>query len=251
MEDIPVLYAKLAGLYKNVKTRLSDQRWRQLNSASYLDYFHRYAAIRDALKEHLPDLYSDLPMRDIPTPNGTAGLEGTGLIGREYFEQLLRDMDYMLEVRSHSRLGESAAKERPRRVFIGHGRSQDWREVQAYIEKDLDIDTLELAQEPNRGRTIPQKLEEESNRCSCAVIVMTGDDDVDNGPPRARENVVHEIGYFQGKYGPANVCLLHEEGTNIWSNIAGLVYISFPKGLVSASHGALAKELHTMFSEHS
>jgi predicted nucleotide-binding protein len=101
--------------------------------------------------------------------------------------------------------------------------------VQDYLERDLHLLTLELAQEPNKGRTVLQKLDEESNACSFAVVVMTGDDDLGIGAPRARENVMHEIGFFQAKYGLANVCLLHEEGTNIPSNIHGLVYIPFQR----------------------
>ncbi len=80
-----------------------------------------------------------------------------------------------------------------------------------------------------------------------AVIVMTGDDDIGAGAPRARENVMHEIGFFQGKYGLERVCLLYEEGTNIPSNIHGLVYIPFPKGYINATFGALQRELQAAF----
>lgn len=137
--------------------------------------------------------------------------------------------------------------ERERRIFITHGHAPDWREVQAHIEKDLGIPTLELAQEPNRGRTILQKLSEESDRCCYALIIMTGEDKTQEGQLRARENVIHEIGYFQGKFGLANACLLHEEGANIPSNIHGLVYIPFPPGMVSAAFGALTRELRAAF----
>jgi len=78
---------------------------------------------------------------------------------------------------------------------------------------------------------------------------MTGDDEVKLGAPRARENVLHEIGFFQGKYGLENVCLLYEEGTSIPSNIHGLVYIPFPKALVKASFGVLARELKAALSK--
>jgi predicted nucleotide-binding protein len=170
---------------------------------------------------------------------------------------LIRDIEYILEVKANSELKfdtgteEPNSEERPARVFISHGRSPDWREVQDYIEKDLNIPTLELAQEPSKGRTVLQKLNEESNKCSFAVVVMTGDDDLGIGAPRARENVMHEIGFFQAKYGLANICLLHEEGTNIPSNIHGLVYVPFPKQLVSATFGVLARELRAAFAEMS
>ena len=62
-----------------------------------------------------------------------------------------------------------------------------------------------------------------------------------------RENVLHEIGYFQGKFGLAAVCLLHEEGTTLPSNIHGLVYIPFPKKHIEATFGPLARELKQFY----
>ncbi|MGH9822011.1 MAG: TIR domain-containing protein [Blastocatellia bacterium] len=134
-----------------------------------------------------------------------------------------------------------------KRVFISHGRSEDWRQVQAYLEKDLNFQTLELAQAPNLGRTVLQKLWEESGKCSLAVIIMTGDDTSVEDVPRARENVIHEIGFFQGRFGLAGVCLLHEEGTNIPSNIHGLVYIAYAKSNIRATFGELYRELKAFF----
>ena len=96
-------------------------------------------------------------------------------------------------------------------VFISHGRNNDWMRIQLYIEKDLLVDTIELAQVANLGRTVLTKLEELSASCDYAVIVMTGDDTLADGSARARENVMHEIGYFQEKYGHNKVCIVHED----------------------------------------
>lgn len=137
---------------------------------------------------------------------------------------------------------------KPRRIFISHGRSDLWRQVQAYIEKDIKIPTLELAQEANRGRTVLQKLWDESGKCSFVVIVMTGDDQGPDGKPRARENVMHEIGFFQGRFGLENVCILYEEETNIPSNIHGLVYIPFNKGNIREVFGELFREIRSAFT---
>lgn len=53
------------------------------------------------------------------------------------------------------RIGENLeAKEKQNRIFISHGRSSEWYKVQAHLEKDLNYETLELAQQPNTGRTI-------------------------------------------------------------------------------------------------
>ena len=72
------------------------------------------------------------------------------------------------------------------------------------------------------------------------MVVMTGDD-VAEDEVRARENVVHEIGYFQDRYGRGRVCLLHEDGVNIPSNLSGVAYCSFPKGRESAPRPRLGQ----------
>lgn len=133
-------------------------------------------------------------------------------------------------------------------VFISHGRSPVWQELQLYIEKTLDIPTVELSQRPNRGRTLIQKLADESADCSFAVIIMTGDDKVDGESPRARENVIHEIGYFQGKFGLGRVCLLYQNGTNIPSNIGGIVYLPFNEENIKETFGDLTRELDAVYS---
>jgi predicted nucleotide-binding protein len=129
------------------------------------------------------------------------------------------------------------------RIFISHGQSTDWQHVQTFLERELDVRTLELAQEPNKGRFVLEKLDQESARCCYAVIVITDDDETTDGALRARENVMHEIGFFQARFGRARVCLLHEDRTNIPSNIHGLVYLQYPKGVVRATFSDLRKEL--------
>ncbi len=249
MNKVPAIFAKLAALYKELDRRLRSLERDTLLPNDLIEYYVRYADLRDQLIIELPELYSDLPDREFPQP------DKSGHFKRSQISPVFRDMAYIFEVKSNSELTfepgtqQSPSEERLLRVFISHGRSLDWREVQDYIEKDLTILTLELAQEPSKGRTVMQKLNEESTKCSFAVVVMTGDDDLGIGTPRVRENVLHEIGFFQAKYGLANVCLLHEEGTNIPSNIHGLIYIPFPKGLVSAAFGVLGRELRTAFSK--
>ena len=58
---------------------------------------------------------------------------------------------------------------------------------------------------------------------------------------------MHEIGFFQGKYGFENVVILHEEGVSIPSNIHGLVYVAFSKGNIDSTF-SLAKGIKSYFS---
>lgn len=246
MNTTSITFAKLAALYKEVEPRASSSTHTAVPATEIFDYLSRYRKLSDEIIAAVPELYSDLPRRNEPADVVYA--KG------EHIRQLARDLKYIFELRANSELSPKDEKvhaeveHHPKRVFISHGRSPDWREVQSHIEKDLGINTLELAQEPSLGRTVLQKLNDESKKCSFAVVVMTGDDQVGAGAPRARENVLHEIGFFQGKLGLENVCLLHEEGTNIPSNIHGLVYIPFPKDLVSAGFGVLGRELKAALS---
>ena len=59
---------------------------------------------------------------------------------------------------------------------------------------------------------------------------MTGDDvgrlneESEELKPRARENVVLELGYAMGSLGRRRVAILHEEGIELPSDIAGVAY---------------------------
>ena len=245
MGIFPVLLAKTAALKRNFE-QIKYREGRCLDkSVEYL--FPRYISIIQELKKERPDLFSDIPELEIPNPIGTTP------DGRIYQQEdilpLINNLDYIMELNSNLRIGEiHEEKSMPDKIFISHGRSNEWYKVQNYLERDLALFTLELAQEPNIGRTVLQKLDEESNKCRIAVIVMTGDDLIEDGELRSRENVMHEIGFFQGKLGLHNIVLLHEEGVNIPSNIHGLVYIGFPKDTVEATFGAITRELKILMS---
>ena len=207
----------------------------------------RYESVISELKSEFDGLFDDLP--ELPLPK-TIGASNNGrLYQKDSVDPLINNLDYVLELYSNMRIGEKIEeKQKPKRLFISHGRSEQWRKLQAYLEKDLAHNTLELAQEANLGRTILQKLYEEAKKCSVAVIVMSGDDITEDGEIRARENVMHEIGFFQGFYGLNNVVLLHESRVNIPSNIHGLVYIPFPKDTIEATFGALHRELKVLMN---
>ena len=242
MSKESILLAKVAGLKKS----FDDIEFHGYRCLGQLvePLFPRYVSVIADLKELNNELYGDLPNGKIPDKKGV-GADGA-IYEQHTIQPIMQNLDYILELNANFRIGSNNEKEESaQRVFISHGRSTEWYKVQSYLEKDLKIATLELAQEPNLGRTVLQKLDEEAKKCSVAVIVMTGDD-IMGDEIRARENVLHEIGYFQGRYGLSNVVLLHEAGVNIPSNIHGLVYISFPKDTAEAALGALTRELKVL-----
>lgn len=119
-------------------------------------------------------------------------------------------------------------------IFIGHGRSPIWRELKDFLKDRLHLTTDEFNNVPTAGIATADRLSEMLARASFAFIVMTAEDEQPDGKKRARENVVHEVGLFQGRLGFKRAIILLEEGCEEFSNIHGLGQIRFPKGAVSA-----------------
>lgn len=117
-----------------------------------------------------------------------------------------------------------------RRVFIVHGRHEGKREAVARLLMQLDMEPIILHEQPSKGQTLIEKIEHNSD-VGFAVVLLTGDDigcmtgETDNLKPRARQNVVFELGYFFGLLGRNRVCALYESGVELPSDIQGLVYI--------------------------
>jgi predicted nucleotide-binding protein len=119
-------------------------------------------------------------------------------------------------------------------VFIGHGRSMVWRELKDFVEDRLDLPVDEFNSIPIAGITTTARLSELLDAAAFAFLIMTAEDEQLDGKVRARENVVHEVGLFQGRVGFSRAIVLLEEGCEEFSNIHGLGQIRFPKGNISA-----------------
>ena len=61
------------------------------------------------------------------------------------------------------------------------------------------------------------------------MLVLTGEDETAEGGKRARQNVIHEAGLFQGVLGFQRAVMLVQKGAEEFSNVAGLQYIEFEK----------------------
>jgi predicted nucleotide-binding protein len=125
-------------------------------------------------------------------------------------------------------------KRKPATVFIGHGRSPIWRILKDYLSERLNLGWEEFNREPVAGIATTERLKSMLDRADFAFLVMTGEDEQPDGTLRARENVVHEAGLFQGRLGFARAIILAEDGCRTFSNLAGLTYIQFPKGNIQS-----------------
>lgn len=120
------------------------------------------------------------------------------------------------------------------KVFIGHGRSSLWRELKDFIEGRLSLEWDEFNREPTAGFATKERLQSMLDQACFAFILMTGENQHADDTMHARENVVHEVGLFQGRLGFRKAIVILEEGCTEFSNILGLVQIRFPKGNISA-----------------
>jgi predicted nucleotide-binding protein len=120
-----------------------------------------------------------------------------------------------------------------RTVFVVHGHNEALREAVARFLERLDLIPIILHEQPNVGRTIIEKFTDYSNVCY-AVVLLTGDDmggrretSTESYQPRARQNVILELGFFLGKLGRDKVCALYERGVEIPSDYHGVLFIDF------------------------
>lgn len=120
------------------------------------------------------------------------------------------------------------------RVFIGHGRSLLWRELKDFLNDRLSLPWDEFNREAVAGLTTFERISEMLDSASFAFLVMTAEDQHSNASAHARQNVVHEVGLFQGRLGPKKAIILLEEGCSEFSNVVGLSQVRFPKGHISA-----------------
>jgi predicted nucleotide-binding protein len=127
------------------------------------------------------------------------------------------------------------ARKQGNKIFIGHGRSPLWRELKDFIQDRLHLEWEEFNREPPAGQSTVDRLKEMLDSSNFALLVMTAEDEYADQSKHARENVIHEIGLFQGRLEFEKAIVLLEEGCTEFSNIRGLNQIHFPKDMIKAS----------------
>lgn len=124
---------------------------------------------------------------------------------------------------------DSPAQKLSRRVFVVHGHDEGARETVARFLDKLGFTAIILHEQANRGRTVMEKVEADGD-VGFAVVLLTPDDigcaKGGTPEPRARQNVLLELGYFLGRLGRERVCALKRGALEIPSDFAGVVWQS-------------------------
>ncbi|MFK7161858.1 nucleotide-binding protein [Marinospirillum sp. MEB164] len=131
-----------------------------------------------------------------------------------------------------------------RKVFIVHGHDDGARETVARFLERIGLEAIILHEQANQGRTIIEKVVANSD-VGFAVVLLTPDDEGcakgGNPEPRARQNVLLELGYFIGRLGRDKVCALKRGTLEIPSDFAGVVWETMDSN--GGWKQALAREL--------
>jgi predicted nucleotide-binding protein len=130
------------------------------------------------------------------------------------------------------------------KIFIVHGHDEGARQTVARFIERIGFEAIIPSEQANQGRTVIEKIEAHGD-VGFAVVLLTPDDVGGKNPdvlrPRARQNVLLELGYFIGLLGRKQVCTLAKGDLEIPTDFAGVVWQSLDDG--GAWKTALAREL--------
>jgi predicted nucleotide-binding protein len=135
-------------------------------------------------------------------------------------------------------------------AFIVHGHDGEAREATARVLEALGVEPIILHERPNGGGTILEKFEKHSAAAPYAIVLLTGDDEGGKAGdlhPRARQNVILELGFFWGSLGRERLCVLYERGVELPSDLHGLVHVEIDKA--GAWRYQLAAELRSVWPD--
>jgi predicted nucleotide-binding protein len=135
----------------------------------------------------------------------------------------------------------------PIKIFIGHGSNNQWRDLKDHLHDIHGFEVVAYEIGPRAGLSVKEILEEMLNNSSIAFLVLTGEDEKNYGELHARQNVVHELGLFQGKLGFKKAIALLEDGVTEFSNIYGINQVRFSKGNIRETFGDVVAIINREF----
>lgn len=114
-----------------------------------------------------------------------------------------------------------------KKVFIVHGHDNSSKSEGARFIEKLGFEAIILHEQGNKGKTIIEKIEDNTN-VDFAIVIYTpcdiGGKSKDELKDRARQNVVFEHGYLMAKLGREKVIALVKGEVETPSDISGIVY---------------------------
>ena len=117
-------------------------------------------------------------------------------------------------------------------IFIVHGHDVAMRDAVSNYVHQLGLNPIILSEEASSSKTLIEKLEKYQG-VRYAIVLLSPDDigskceEKENLKTRARQNVIFELGFFQGCLGRSNVCPLNKQVQELPSDYVGIVWVDF------------------------
>jgi hypothetical protein len=221
MEKLPS--AKGPGRYSSLTATLGAEQW-EFNHAEEF-----FAGLPDA---HRAALYFRVPLKSadlmcsmsyyLDQSGASVSIESERRSEIQAVMNIFRDSQEQATPIHEIKEDIESTEQQPFNIFIGHGHSPDWKQLRDHLREKHDIRDI---------------LEEMLDQSSLAFMVLTGEDETAEQRLRARQNVIHETGLFQGKLGFTKAIVILEQGVEEFSNNAGIQHISFAKGHIDGVFG--------------
>ena len=197
---------------------LMDLGWKSQNWSQWLSWVNRvHAFLGMALSKESADHFRELTKSD-PSSWEAAREKVTGHLEGIVASRAESDQA-MGMLAPAARVGVPMSK----KVVVVHGHDHGTTETVARFLERLGLEAVILHEKANEGQTVIEKIEAHSE-VGFAVVLLTPDDvgaERDSSSdfrPRARQNVVLELGYFLGKLKRSRVCALYVPGVEIPSD---------------------------------
>lgn len=229
-------YQKLEAIYNEIDTLIAKrvmaespefESWHSRAERFLVNHFGRdnYEVTDFSNTLFMPMVYAP-GADDIRIKACCDGLKKTKDVFKDYLTEIKEEMlekDEESEKTAHTKLSHQNNK-----VFVVHGHDEALKEKVARLLEKQGLETIILSEQANKGKTIIEKFEENSD-VGAAICLFTGDDIGKEKSEavekqRARQNVVYEAGYFMGKLGRERVIMLVDEGVELPSDLQGVVY---------------------------
>jgi predicted nucleotide-binding protein len=190
------------------------------------------------LKSNAPK--SGLALKFVTTANPADDSYGEGITKRSVSSiqqglKILHDAEALVPMLKNSR-ALKVTPETMRKVFIVHGHDDLMKHSAARFVSKLLLEPVILHELPNGGRTIIEKFLDHSE-VGFAIVLLSGDDrggavskSVDTYQPRARQNVIFELGFFIGRLDRSKVVALYKDDVEVPSDYKGVLFVPFDKG---------------------
>ena len=170
------------------------------------------------------------------------GLESAAIV----LESMIEEIEEYWEDEDQAQISSSPTSDEridTTKVFVVHGRDEGTKHAVARFLEQSGLKPVILSEQPDEGLTVIEKFEKHAKKVGFAVVLLTPDDvgalkcEESNLKPRARQNVILELGYFISCLGRDKVCALIKGDVETPSDYHGVIYIPMD------DHGGWQKQL--------